>query len=555
MLENSENNNNIYKANSTININNYKNIHIISKKKDITIKRDETLTEFPLFDIKNGFLTLGEENMVGKIIIDGNKDNVIAASNLIILVNASLTINHNVIICNHLGRIIKSPTNHFEYNSVIAATRFSVINIYGGEISNNIQEMNINKDVEDGVLPEVMEWAYSFDMRGAVMYLRNSILNFFNGKICKNKGINNSEIYSNENSTNKDHYLFQRSMGGVIYSEYFSKLNLYKGEISDNFAINNSKSNIITPKNGKITNIYAIYSCVYGSALLISESELRMYEDFIISNNTSYLNTTIKVEKNCIVKGIHSAIRGGQIYCGSSKVKINGGIIQNSNNKKNITSSIEQNEGGATSISSNTLGGGLDLISCQGVEINNLRISKCSGEIGGALCIDSSNNGIISNSEFSYNTANYGGGIYMSGDNTFLLNNIKIINNITKEGSGGGIYAYGDLTIDGEKSTISNNIAETWGGGIMVKTKTTINNCVICNNKSMKNSGGGIRVDGELYLNKAKIYKNWCNQYGGGINCPPNQLFVANKDEINNMVYNNKAEIGGDNLYPLDNSG
>ena len=46
------------------------------------------------------------------------------------------------------------------------------------------------------------------------------------------------------------------------------------------------------------------------------------------------LNTTINIEKNSIVKKIDSAIRGGQIYCTSSRIKINGGIIQNTNNKK-----------------------------------------------------------------------------------------------------------------------------------------------------------------------------------------------------------------------------
>ena len=143
----------------------------------------------------------------------------------------------------------------------------------------------------------------------------------------------------------------------------------------------------------------------------------------------------------------------------------------------------------------------------------------------------------------------------MVNDNIFQLNNIKILNNSTKEGSGGGIYSLGDLTIDGEMITISNNIAEAWGRGIMVKAKATINNCIICNNKAMTKSGGGIHVDGELYLNKAKIYKNWCNQYGGGIYCPPSKLFISDEDEIENMIYNNKAEKNGDNLYPLNNSG
>ena len=80
-------------------------------------------------------------------------------------------------------------------------------------------------------------------------------IKYFGGKICNNKGINNSEIYSNENSTIGGYAKFQRCLGGIIYSEHFSNVNLFKGEISDNFAKNNSKSNIISPQEDKITNI------------------------------------------------------------------------------------------------------------------------------------------------------------------------------------------------------------------------------------------------------------------------------------------------------------
>ena len=549
---NIENNNNIYNANSTININNYQNIHLISKKNEIIIKRDEALIDSPLFRTENGFLTLGEENMEGKITIDGNKENVTSSSNMIQLRNSIFTIYNNVTLCNHLCNITKIPTDFLGYGSTIVADRFSYINMYGGEISNNIQEMNIKKNNTDGVLPEILASNYFYDVRGTVIYLRSSTLNVFGGKICNNKGINNSEIYSNENSTNGTYSLNQRILGGIIFADSLANVNLYKGEISDNYAVNNSKSNIITSKKEKTTNIDSINSCIYGSLMYFSSAIFKMNDDFIITNNSSNLNTSINIEKNCIVKKIDSAIRGGQIYCTSSTVKINGGIIQNAYNKKNITSSIESNEGGAKNVSSSTLGGAMDCIGCKDIEINNLKVKNCNGDNGGGLYFDSNCNGIVSNSELSYNTANYGGGIYISNNNKFILNNIKILNNLTKLGSGGGVYAYGDLTIDGEKSSISNNIAETWGGGIMIKTKTTINNCIICNNKAMKNSGGGIQVDGELYLNKAKIYKNWCNENGGGISCLPSKLFISNKDDIDNMVYNNKAEKKGDNLYPLN---
>ena len=70
---------------------------------------------------------------------------VISKNNLIHLRNAEFTIFNNIIICNHLYKITKQ------------------------------------------------------------IYLESSSLNIFGGKICNNKCINNSEIYSNESSTNGDY--------------------------------------------------------------------------------------------------------------------------------------------------------------------------------------------------------------------------------------------------------------------------------------------------------------------------------------------------------------
>ena len=55
-----------------------KSIKIVTSQNEIIIKRNKTLIESPLFQIKKGLLNLDEENMKGKIIIDGNKENVIA---------------------------------------------------------------------------------------------------------------------------------------------------------------------------------------------------------------------------------------------------------------------------------------------------------------------------------------------------------------------------------------------------------------------------------------------------------------------------------------------
>ena len=56
-----------------------------------------------------------------------------------------------------------------------------------------------------------------------------------------------------------------------------------------------------------------------------------MFNDFIIQNNFSLLNTTLNIEKNCKISyAIYNSIKAGQIYTSTSQIKIHGGIIQNS---------------------------------------------------------------------------------------------------------------------------------------------------------------------------------------------------------------------------------
>ena len=54
-----------------------------------------------------------------------------------------------------------------------------------------------------------------------------------------------------------------------------------------------------------------------------------------------------------------------------------------------------------------------------------------------------------------------------------------------------------------------------------------------------------------MTLNNAKIYKNWCNQRGGGIRHEdPNSKLIYDKDKIKNIVYNNKANEKGNDIFP-----
>ena len=123
-----------------------------------------------------------------------------------------------------------------------------------------------------------MENNYIFDVKGVGIYLVCSKLYMYGGIICYNEGKNNTDIYSNENSTNNSssqlYALFQRCFGIAIFAQSYSEIYLYKGEISNNCARNNAKSNLISPKEKNLTNLSAINSCIYGSAIYFTDSQL-----------------------------------------------------------------------------------------------------------------------------------------------------------------------------------------------------------------------------------------------------------------------------------------
>ena len=543
---------NVYIANSSISINHFQKIQLISND-EITIKRDKSLTKLPLFKAENGIFILGEENMKGKIILDGDKKNVASTSHLIQLISSEFTMYNNVTLCNNLFKISKRTKDLKEFGSALFAVGNSIINIYGGDISNNVNEVYIPKDDKASTLPETMETTYAYDSRGAGIYINTSILNMYDGKIYNNEGINNSDIYSNQNGTNynspKSVNLYQRCLGTGIFGDNKCSINLYKGEISNNKAINNAKTNFITPKDSKKSNLNSLYDCIYGSALYLNNSEFEMKKDFIIQNNSSVLNSTINVQKNCLINSLHSAIRGGQIYLGKDKIKIQGGTIQNSSNSSKVNSNIvPDEEGKVKTISSDLIGGGINIVNCSEFQISNLKVNKCNAKNGGALYFSNSA-GKISNSELNNNKAqSFGGAIFLNSSCQIELYNSKVLNNSTQEGSGGGIYAQGYLILSGKNNSVSQNTAGTYGGGIIFKSKGLIRYCTIYKNKALKNCGGGIRNDGDLGLEDGKIYGNWCQEYGGGIHNAKKLSYDKNK--ISSIVYDNTAVKGGNNLYP-----
>ena len=315
--------NECYIANSSIKINNYKKIILISKENDIIIKRHKALLDFPLFLAENSCLIIGEDNMKGQIKIDGNKNEYPSNSCLIKLIGSEYYQYSNVILRNNWNRstkkITKSSninTNKF-YGSAINSIN-SKINIFGGEITDNINEIIIDKNNKESELPEKEKNSLFYCARGAGIYMiNNSILNMYNGKIANNKGINNSIIFSILNSTilkDKKSKWENNCKGIGIFANKNCKIILHKGEISNNLVINSGKIFINTSKNGKENKISTINCCIYGFAIFVgNNSYFQMEKDFIIKDKDCELDVDITIEKNNKIKEINNNIKGGQI--------------------------------------------------------------------------------------------------------------------------------------------------------------------------------------------------------------------------------------------------
>jgi predicted DNA-binding protein YlxM (UPF0122 family) len=268
---------------------NYKKIILTTDEKEIIFLRDKNLVNFPLFQIEKSILVLGEENMKGKIRLDGNKDNVSSNSNLLKMIESKLSIYNNITICNNLNKSTKrsytpSHLNSLQfYGSAIHAIH-SEIDMFGGEISNNIHELFIDEKNSESKLPETIDKDFLYCVRGTGIFMHNKCkFNMHEGKIIKNKGINNSSIYSNINSTNiklKNSVIHQNCQGIGIFASNNSEIYLHKGEISNNTAINNGKIHFITPQKNKSTKIPEIFSCIYGAGIYSINSKFKMCKDF-----------------------------------------------------------------------------------------------------------------------------------------------------------------------------------------------------------------------------------------------------------------------------------
>ena len=250
-------------------------------------------------------------------------------------------------------------------------------------------------------------------------------------------------------------------------------------------------------------------------------------------------------------------------------------------------------------------GGGVNIQNVAGtVTLDNCTITKNeASNAGGGVYIASSGTVTIKDGKITENTAgNSGAGIYVTcgintqkdGNLSCVLDGVMIETNISNS-TGGGIAASGNhpnvamVTVEMKDGTsISHNKAKTsrdgnGGGGVYITgsaTRFIMNGGIISDNETLCGAGILSATRDGLQINGGSIVDNIANGDGGGIYAKRykfqdkyDKLLIANKVIISNnkakrnggglwigdnlnatiekgsQVYNNRADIMGDDIY------
>lgn len=252
-----------------------------------------------------------------------------------------------------------------------------------------------------------------------------------------------------------------------------------------------------------------------------------------------------------------------------------------------------------------TYGGGVNIQNVAGtVTLDNCTLTKNeASNAGGGVYIASSGSVRIKNGKITENNAvNSGAGIYVTcgvdkekdGELSCVLDGVKIETN-TSNSTGGGIVASGNhpdkamVTVKMEDGTsISHNTAKTsldgyGGGGVYITgsaTRFIMNGGTISDNEALCGAGIHSATRDGLEINGGSIVDNIATGDGGGIYVRRyafknkyDKLLVANRAIVSNnkakknggglwigdnlnatiekgsQVYNNRADIMGDDIY------
>ena len=167
-----------------------------------------------------------------------------------------------------------------------------------------------------------------------------------------------------------------------------------------------------------------------------------------------------------------------------------------------------------------TNGGGVALVNCNNVTLQNVEMYANSASVGGGAMYVSGGSVTVNNSSFYDNTSSdLGGGVYLA-SGTHTITGSQFIDNFAAN-SGGGIYQAGG-TLNASIGTLSGNSSGYGGGFAQAKDSTAnlVNISFISNvafdRFSVVGQGGGVCQFGTLNMTNTTFANNVAN-LGGGV--------------------------------------
>lgn len=264
------------------------------------------------------------------------------------------------------------------------------------------------------------------------------------------------------------------------------------------------------------------------------------------TNDLAYMTgNRVYLTKNILIRSIAGA--ESTIISGSSLFT---NLIRCLYMTKGVVSGFTLSNG-ATAIEAgdgNDIRGGGAFINGAGSLLKNSIVTWNSASEGGGIYIGNSG-GVVMQCHIGNNNANNnvglgGGGVFLDSPYAEVHSCFIHDNETLYGGSGGGIYAV-DAHIIAD-SVIQNNISEYNGGGIYIMSDNTeVKSCVVRNNHSMFQYGGGIYTLGSI-ITDSLIYSNTARYGGGGIYCDMYGTAIVERCRIvQNKANNMSAWAGG----------
>lgn len=276
-------------ANKNITINENQNVILLPEdQQEIVITRDSEYKGN--FITSNGNLSIGKENMTGRLVFDGNGENVEDAESIILISSGNIKI-YNTTLKNNKAKYNGGGIYLKSANIEISNTTFdnNIANSGGAIIVNGCTGTIHNSKIENNIA----------NNNGGGIYLTNSSIN-----------ISQSNINNNT----------AKNFGGGIYISSTGKLNLDNIKIKENIAE--------TKSGGAVLN--------FGNLVISGE------ETDISYNNANEQGGAIRSDGELILNGgnIHNnecGISGGGINFSEGTISYNGGTIENNTAGSNGT--------------------------------------------------------------------------------------------------------------------------------------------------------------------------------------------------------------------------